>query len=270
MDEDVATMSLAARYTWAYLPCHADREGRLRDSSFFLRAQIFPGEAIDMEAVLKELAERRHIIRFQADGRRFIQIRSFARHQAPHARETPSEIPPPPAEGEPKASPDGAKVDAGQAKAVEGLHRVASRPSCSDLDPVLSPSVSFVVPLGPPDQTRDPGAPRTAYGLTNLFGVLWEKRYERMWQGQPTAARAASQFMDRSAGEIDQLAPMIRPAIERFLSDQRAFYLERGHAFELFVRDFDAHSGRAPPSRDVRVGHAMAEVKQRVSGEVKL
>ena len=137
-----------------------------------------------------------------------------------------------------------------------------------------SPSFSDPIPSSssqPPDQTRDPSAPRTAYGLTNLFGVLWEKRHGRMWQGQPTAARAATQFMDRTPAEVDQLAPMIRPALERFFADERAFYLERGHAFDLFVKDFDAHSGRAPPRRgDVRVGHAMAEVKQRASGEVKL
>src|SRR5262245_22943420 len=93
LDEDVASMSLAARYAWAYLPCYADRDGRLRDSAFTLKASIFPGDNVDMEAVLSELAHARHIIRYVVDGRKYIQIRSFERHQRPHPREMPSEIP---------------------------------------------------------------------------------------------------------------------------------------------------------------------------------
>lgn len=95
LEEDVATMSMAARLAWAYLPCHADREGRLKDSAFTLKAAIFPADNLDMEAVLAELAERKHIIRYEANGRRYIQIRNFDRYQAPHVRETASAIPAP-------------------------------------------------------------------------------------------------------------------------------------------------------------------------------
>lgn len=95
MDEDVATMSLAARYAWAYLPCHADREGRLRDSSFFLRTSIFPNEVVDMEAIVVELEARRHIERYEVDGRRYIQIRNFKKYQSPHRNEVASVIPVP-------------------------------------------------------------------------------------------------------------------------------------------------------------------------------
>lgn len=133
----------------------------------------------------------------------------------------------------------------------------------------LSSSPSSRLP--DPDQTRDPSAPRTAYELTSLFGVMWGKRYGRMWLGQQTAAKPATQFMDRTEAEREALAPMILPALERFLADERGFYVERGHAFDVFLRDFDVHTGRAPPRRgDVRVGHAMAEVKPRADGLVKL
>ncbi len=95
-DEDVATLSLAARYLWAFLPCHADREGRLRDQAFRLKLAILPTEAVDVNALLDELAERRHIERYRgSDGRRYIQIRSFHRYQNPHKNEVPSEIPAP-------------------------------------------------------------------------------------------------------------------------------------------------------------------------------
>ncbi len=95
MDEDVARLSMAGRLLWAYLPCHADREGRLKDSAFTLRAAIFPGDTVDVDALLAELAAARHIVRYEVDGRRFIQIRNFAKYQSPHKNEAPSSIPAP-------------------------------------------------------------------------------------------------------------------------------------------------------------------------------
>ncbi len=95
VDEDVARLSMAGRLLWAYLPCHADREGRLKDSAFTLRAAIFPGDQVDVDALLSELAAARHITRYEVDGRRFIQIRNFAKYQSPHKNEAPSSIPGP-------------------------------------------------------------------------------------------------------------------------------------------------------------------------------
>src|SRR5690349_9719375 len=96
VDEDVATMSLGARFVWAYLPCHADREGRLPDKPFGLKLDLMPMDDVDMNALLQELADRRHILRYVGtDGRKYIQIRNFARHQRPHKNETPSRIPAP-------------------------------------------------------------------------------------------------------------------------------------------------------------------------------
>lgn len=98
-------MSVAARLVWAYLPCHADREGRLADKPFALKLDIMPLDDVDMNAVLGELAERRHIIRFSADGRKCIQIRNFSRYQHPHIREANSILPVVPMHTEPSASP---------------------------------------------------------------------------------------------------------------------------------------------------------------------
>lgn len=97
-DEDVAGMSLPARYVWAYLPCYADREGRLDDKPFYLNVEILPLDNMDMDGILDELALRKHIIRFTAakDGRKYIQIRNFLKYQTPHKEEAPSKIDPPP------------------------------------------------------------------------------------------------------------------------------------------------------------------------------
>lgn len=100
-DEDVAQLSIFARYAWAYLPCHADREGRLPDKPFSLKLAILPTDDVDMNALLGEMVTAGFIVRYQVEGRRYIQIRSFKRHQKPHPNEAGSKIPGPPSQNTP-------------------------------------------------------------------------------------------------------------------------------------------------------------------------
>lgn len=92
-DDDVVQVSIFARYVFAFLPCFADREGRLDDKPRALRSAILPEESVDMDALLNELVKANLVIRYDANGRRYIQIRSFAKHQAPHRNEADSVIP---------------------------------------------------------------------------------------------------------------------------------------------------------------------------------
>jgi hypothetical protein len=92
-DDDVASMSLPARYLWAYLPCHADREGRMEERPLMLKGEVFPADAVDVSALLAEMEERRFIIRYRgANGRRLIQIRNFRAYQRPDHRERMSNL----------------------------------------------------------------------------------------------------------------------------------------------------------------------------------
>lgn len=126
-------MSIWARYAWALLPCHADRDGRLKDSAFTLKAAIFPGDEVEMEKILTELADRDHIIRYSIGGRRYIQIRTFSKHQTPHTREIASTIPE--VSGE-----NGTEHDLGSASASPGSAGVSPSPSDPDPDQVSSGS----------------------------------------------------------------------------------------------------------------------------------
>ncbi len=78
--------------TW----CYADREGRLEDRPRYLKTVILPYDIADVDAMLDDLAARGFIIRYVVDGKRYIFIPAFLRHQKPHPKERPSEIPPPP------------------------------------------------------------------------------------------------------------------------------------------------------------------------------
>lgn len=94
-DEALAALPIHARYLFAFLPTHADREGRLEDRPRVLKIEIFPwDEDVDVDGLLNLLAPH-FIVRYEADGKRFIQIRQFVKHQRPNVRELPSTIPEP-------------------------------------------------------------------------------------------------------------------------------------------------------------------------------
>lgn len=95
--EGVAQMSTTSRLFFIGLWTQVDREGRCEDGARRLRAQIFPYEPeIDAEGILLELAAMGHIQRYEVDGRPYIQVHNFLKHQRPHVRENKSDIPAPP------------------------------------------------------------------------------------------------------------------------------------------------------------------------------
>lgn len=108
LDEDIAELSPWARLLFQALWTLADREGRLEDRPAFIRVQAFPYDDLERHNVsignlLAELAEeRKHrpgafITRYTVDGRSYIQVNAFTRHQKCHPREPGSEIPQAPA-----------------------------------------------------------------------------------------------------------------------------------------------------------------------------
>lgn len=73
----------------------ADREGRLEDRPKKIKAQVFPYDDCDVDALLGELANRRFIQRYEASGLRLIQVTTWHKHQNPHIKETASTLPAP-------------------------------------------------------------------------------------------------------------------------------------------------------------------------------
>lgn len=75
----------------------ADREGRLEDRPLRICAVVFPYRRNVTEkrcgAMLDWLDERDFIRRYVAEGRQYIQVLQFQRHQNPHKNEAPSKIP---------------------------------------------------------------------------------------------------------------------------------------------------------------------------------
>lgn len=110
-NEELGQLPPLARLLFSGLWSVADREGRLEDRPRRLKVQLLPYDDADVGALLDQLQEAGFIIRYEADGGRWIQVITFLDHQHPHPHEPPSVIPKP---GEPRhviRSPDMPRPD---------------------------------------------------------------------------------------------------------------------------------------------------------------
>jgi hypothetical protein len=75
----------------------ADREGRLEDRPARIKAEVLPYDSCDVESLLNSLAAGQDpfIVRYESEGRRYIQVSNFHKHQSPHLKEAKSTIPAP-------------------------------------------------------------------------------------------------------------------------------------------------------------------------------
>lgn len=94
LDDEIAALHPLTRILFTGLWCLADKAGRLEDKPAKIKVQILPYDKHDVNAELDVLAARGFIIRYEADGMKIIQIRSFTKHQRPHHTERESELPP--------------------------------------------------------------------------------------------------------------------------------------------------------------------------------
>ena len=94
LDDELAALGFAARYLFINLWCQCDKSGRCEDRPKKLQAQIFPWDKIEIEILLKELSPK-FIIRYEVDGRKYIQVRTWEKHQRPLPNERESIIPAP-------------------------------------------------------------------------------------------------------------------------------------------------------------------------------
>jgi len=129
-DEDLADCSPWARLLFAGLWGIADKAGRLEDRPRRIAATVFPYDRdVDVEECLRELCDHGPmILRYEADGARYIAILGWAKHQKTHHKEAESVIPepnpsvsnPPPAPHQPLTSPSPAALVTGNGERVMG------------------------------------------------------------------------------------------------------------------------------------------------------
>lgn len=96
LDEELASRPPLERLLFESLWCQADRSGRLEDKPGKIKAQALPYDDCDVDSMLSNLHDADYIQRYEVNGRKYIQVRTFERHQRPNAREAHSTIPDPP------------------------------------------------------------------------------------------------------------------------------------------------------------------------------
>lgn len=95
-NEELAELTYEARLLFIGTWTLADREGRLEDRPKKIKMEVFPADSVDVNKLLLHLHESKFILRYEVDGKRFIQVMKFLKHQNPHHREPGSSIPPAP------------------------------------------------------------------------------------------------------------------------------------------------------------------------------
>ena len=95
LDDELATLDIYARMVFIGLWTQADKEGKLEDKPKKLKVTILPYDNKDIDKLLWLLAESKFIQRYEANGKKYIKITNFNKHQRPHHTEQPSSIPEP-------------------------------------------------------------------------------------------------------------------------------------------------------------------------------
>lgn len=264
-DEDLAERSVWARLLFPALWQMADREGRLEDRPALIRVAAFPydnleGIGVSVNDLLSELAApRRHspegggfIYRYEVDGRRYIQIRNFRKHQNPHPNEPASQLPVKPQCHEPSLSPPdiGASpnTNVASARAVSSVPSVPSIPSGTTDPPQTTAAL-------PDDPTSAPGtvtaAESVALAKAHVLAVpSWNREAAELWwleyKGDPPKQffGALKALVKRETWE------RVRPALVTYMAETPAEFVNIAGKFVAAFGTWEARARggqRAPP-----------------------
>ena len=97
-NDELADLAPITRLLFIGMWCMADRSGRMKDRPKKIRAEILPFDDCNIEQSISDLAKAGFIVRYSVEGKNYIQINKFDKHQHPHVKESASEIPPVPDE----------------------------------------------------------------------------------------------------------------------------------------------------------------------------
>lgn len=94
-DEELAQLPYATRLFYILLWTQMDREGRGEDRPAMLCSKIYPyDKGANAEQFLAQLNPK-FVLRYEAAGKKYLQVRNWEKHERPHSTESKSVIPPP-------------------------------------------------------------------------------------------------------------------------------------------------------------------------------
>ncbi len=90
---DLVELPMDARLLFIGLWTLADRSGRLEDRPKQIKMEVFPADSVDVDGLLSLVANTGMLERYEVNGKRYIQVTNFCKHQNPHRDEKASTIP---------------------------------------------------------------------------------------------------------------------------------------------------------------------------------
>ena len=90
---DLVELPVEARLLFIGLWTLADRSGRLEDRPKQIKMEIFPADSVDCDASIDLIVQSGMLERYEVDGKRYLQVVNFCKHQNPHRDEKASTIP---------------------------------------------------------------------------------------------------------------------------------------------------------------------------------
>lgn len=230
---DLVELPIETRLFFIGLWTIADRAGRLEDRPKQIKMELFPADSFDCDAMLNELASIGMVERYEYEGKRYLNIVNFCKHQNPHKEEKASTIP----------DSCGNIAEHKQARCKHGANTV--QPKCENHG---NPADSLIPDSPIPESSEQPlpeAAPPVAdnpeKSETELQAVCrqtWDaysEAYERKYSTKPVRnAKVSSQvkqFVQR-IGYDESLS-----VAEWFVSHPGDFYVKDLHGFGLLLKD---------------------------------
>lgn len=235
----------------------ADRAGRLEDRPKRIKVELFPYEMVNVEEMLRELDSAGFIHRYSIEGGKFIQIRTFEKHQQCHHREPESTLPdefgvsPGQARGKPGTSPSLAQQEKeqegkGAGREGKGAGAGAARNGSARVAANVTPAASSAVSDFFSNEFLDGLQRETAYRDIDVRHVaakliVWCKRNRRTPDGdrllkwlnreEPTGKnRAKEPGNGRESEDNGKYDAKYKRVAERIIARRRSGEKEGGSA----------------------------------------
>lgn len=224
-DEDLATLGRDHRLLFSALWTLADREGRLEDRPQFIKIHFCPYDADVTAAVVSGLIDGLVgigvLLRYQVDGKGYLLVKNFKKHQHIHPKEAPSLFPEPDTFPSPVRELPGITGNVRSCPVIQPLPSLPSLPSESSLPsrggpPARDPGTTEHAPPQPSEPIR----PRDAHTLQHCLGVAVRREQPQagLWAPGRFAAKDAQQFL-AAIEDIEPALPELERKIALFAKD---------------------------------------------------
>lgn len=234
---DLCELSPYHRLLFAGLWCWADREGRLIDRPKQIKHDILPfdEDCEDVDSMLTDLQEHGFIKRYISESKGVIEIINFEKHQNPHPKEQPSDLPS-------SESPVIPRQDQ-ENKLHAGLFPIPSIPSI--------PSVALP-PADPSGSSRS--TQLKDLDLEDPITVFLSNAYRRNGRPRPKLTRRQDQPLLQRLEESESKngTEFFRQCLLGFLATEDGWLRENGWPIARFLQNPEAwyreDAGGSPPS----------------------